>query len=70
VEQVLPYLEGRMRLEVDPIYVHAFITMMRRRESQVALMVDERAPLPAHVAAVLSGAPSGPITTQGPTQSD
>ena len=72
VEQVLPYLEGRMGLEFDPTYVNAFITMMRRWESRVALIADEKAPLPAHVAPppVLAGAPSGPVTKPGPTQTD
>ena len=47
VEQVLPYIEGRAGLEFDPEYVRAFIAMMRKWESQVAVMADERAPLPA-----------------------
>jgi putative nucleotidyltransferase with HDIG domain len=47
VEQVLPYIEGRSGLEFDPEYVRAFIAMMRKWESQVAVMADERAPLPA-----------------------
>jgi len=70
VEQVLPYLEGRMGLEFDPTYVHAFITMMRRWESRVALIADDKAPVPAHMAPVLAGAPSGPVTRPGPTQTD
>jgi putative nucleotidyltransferase with HDIG domain len=47
VEQVLPYIEGRAGLEFDPEYVRAFIAMMRKWESQLAVMADERAPLPA-----------------------
>jgi putative nucleotidyltransferase with HDIG domain len=70
VEQVLPYLEGRMGLEFDPTYVHAFITMMRRWESRVALIADDKAPVPAHMAPVLAGAPSGPVARPGPTQTD
>jgi len=46
VEQVLPYIEGRAGLEFDPEYVRAFIAMMRKWESQVAVIADERAPLP------------------------
>jgi putative nucleotidyltransferase with HDIG domain len=52
VEQVLPYIEGRAGLEFDPHYVQAFIAMMRKWESQVAIVSDERAPLPAMLAAV------------------
>ena len=47
VEQVLPYIEGRAGLEFDPEYVRAFIAMMRKWESQVAVIADEHAPLPA-----------------------
>jgi len=47
VEQVLPYIEGRAGLEFDPHYVTAFITMMRKWEAQVAVIADERAPLPS-----------------------
>jgi putative nucleotidyltransferase with HDIG domain len=50
VEQVLPYIEGRSGLEFDPEYVRAFIAMMRKWESQVAVIADERAPLPARAA--------------------
>jgi len=46
VEQVLPYIEGRAGLEFDPHYVREFIEMMRRWETQVAVVADERAPLP------------------------
>lgn len=59
VEQVLPYIEGRAGLEFDPHYVQAFIAMMRRWESQVAVISDERTPLPASVAAAITG-PAGP----------
>jgi putative nucleotidyltransferase with HDIG domain len=47
VEQVLPYIEGRAGLEFDPHYVRAFIDMMRRWETQVAVVADERTPVPA-----------------------
>ncbi len=47
VEQVLPYIEGRAGLEFDPEYVRAFISMMRKWEAQVAVIADERAPIPA-----------------------
>lgn len=50
VEQVLPYIEGRAGLEFHPEYVRAFIGMMRKWESQVAVVADERAPLPARAA--------------------
>ncbi len=70
VERVLPYLEGRAGLEFDPGYVHAFITMMRRWESQVALLVDERMPLPAHVAATGAGIPAPVSGPPGPTVTD
>ena len=71
VERVLPYLEGRAGLEFDPSYVNAFITMMRRWESQVALMADEKAPLPANLAATVAGvgAPA-PSRSAGPTSTD
>ncbi len=68
VERVLPYLEGRAGLEFDPTYVNAFITMMNKWESQVALIADERAPLPAGVAAAVAG--SLPGDQLHPTQSD
>ena len=42
VDQVLPYLEGRAGLEFDPELVKAFIQMMKKWESQVAVMSDER----------------------------
>ena len=61
VEQVLPYLEGRAGLEFDPAYVRAFIAMMRKWEAQVAVVSDERAPLPASVAAAVAGE-AGPET--------
>ena len=71
VERVLPYLEGRAGLEFDPSYVNAFITMMRRWESQVALIADEKTPLPAHLAAAVAGmgAPA-PSQSAGPTSTD
>ena len=46
VEQVLPYIEGRAGMEFDPHYVRVFIEMMRRWETKVAVVADERAPLP------------------------
>ncbi len=57
VEQVLPYIEGRAGLEFDPAYVQAFLSMMRKWETQVAVIADERAPLPASVAAAGGAAP-------------
>jgi putative nucleotidyltransferase with HDIG domain len=57
VEQVLPYIEGRAGLEFDPQYVQAFIAMMHKWESQVAVIADERAALPASMAAAVSAAP-------------
>jgi putative two-component system response regulator len=68
VERVLPYLEGRAGLEFDPSYVSSFITMMHRWESQVAVLADERAPLPVSVAATIAGAP--PVAQAHPTQTD
>lgn len=72
VERVLPYLEGRAGLEFDPNYVNAFITMMRRWESQVALIADENAPLPASVSepGVGVGAPAPARGPTGPTSTD
>lgn len=61
VEQVLPYLEGRAGLEFDPDYVRAFIEMMRKWETQVAVVADERAALPASVGSA-AAAPSPPAT--------
>jgi putative nucleotidyltransferase with HDIG domain len=66
VERVLPYIEGRAGLEFDPDYVRAFISMMRKWESQVALIADERAPLPTSVAAAVAGA-SNPAPTPAST---
>jgi putative nucleotidyltransferase with HDIG domain len=66
VEQVLPYIEGRAGLEFDPDYVRAFIGMMRKWESQVALIADERAALPASIAAAVarpSESPPAPAAT-------
>ncbi len=63
VERVLPYIEGRSGLEFDPDYVTAFISMMRKWESQVAVMSDERAPLPASVAAAVAGSPESTSAT-------
>ena len=59
VEQVLPYIEGRAGLEFDPDYVAAFISMMRKWETQVAVVSDESAPLsaPASAAQPPAGAP-------------
>jgi len=59
VEQVLPYIEGRAGLEFDPDYVGAFISMMRKWETQVAVVSDESAPLsaPASAAQPPAGAP-------------
>ena len=62
VERVLPYIEGRSGLEFDPDYVKEFIAMMRKWESQVAVIEDERAALPTSVVAAdagLSGADPG-----------
>ncbi len=50
VERVLPYIEGRSGLEFDPDYVREFIAMMRKWESQVAVIADERAALPTSAA--------------------
>lgn len=67
VDRVLPYLEGRSGLEFDPIYVHGFITMMRKWETQVAVMDDERAPLPASAVPEISPGPQGSVV---PTRTD
>ncbi len=56
VEQVLPYIEGRAGLEFDPAYVRAFISMMHKWETQVAVIADERAPPPASLAAAAGAA--------------
>jgi putative nucleotidyltransferase with HDIG domain len=69
VEQVLPYIEGRAGLEFDPQYVQAFIAMMRKWEAQVAVIADERAPLPASVAAGVTAAPPAAIPPEGRPES-
>lgn len=63
VEQVLPYLEGRAGMEFDPNLVTPFVEMMRKWESHVAVLEDERAtvPLPAEPA------PGDPAATNVPT---
>ncbi len=63
VEQVLPYLEGRAGMEFDPNLVTPFGEMMRKWESHVAVLEDERAtvPLPAEPA------PGDPAATSVPT---
>jgi putative nucleotidyltransferase with HDIG domain len=66
VGRVLPYLEGRAGLEFDPSYVSAFITMMHRWESQVAVLADEQAPLPTSAPA----AGALPEAQAQPTQTD
>ena len=58
VEQVLPYIEGRAGMEFDPHYVRAFIEMMRRWETQVAVVADEQDPLPSSVAAAVAAPPA------------
>jgi putative nucleotidyltransferase with HDIG domain len=65
VEQVLPYIEGRAGLEFDPQYVRAFIAMMRKWESQVAVIDDERAFLPVSAAGAVD--PVSPPPPTGPT---
>ena len=57
VEQVLPYIEGRAGMEFDPHYVRVFIEMMRRWETKMAVVADERAPLPVSGAAPDGAAP-------------
>lgn len=57
MEQVLPYLEGRAGMEFDPELVRPFVEMMRKWESQVAVMHDE------HEAVPLSAAPPPPDPT-------
>lgn len=49
-EKVLGYLQERAGLEFDPELVTAFIQMMRQWEPQVALLADERAPVPVPLA--------------------
>jgi putative nucleotidyltransferase with HDIG domain len=66
VEQVLPYIEGRAGLEFDPDYVRAFIGMMRKWESQVAVLADEHAPLPAASATAEASAADSPAPDAGP----
>ncbi len=45
-EKVLGYLEERAGLEFDRELVAAFVRMMRQWEPQVAVLADERAPVP------------------------
>jgi putative nucleotidyltransferase with HDIG domain len=65
VEQVLPYIEGRAGLEFDPHYVREFIEMMRTWETQLAVVADEQAPLPASVPPPV-GAASPPLPPSAP----
>ncbi|HKE91133.1 MAG TPA: HD domain-containing phosphohydrolase [Gemmatimonadales bacterium] len=58
VEQVLPYIEGRAGMEFDPKYVRAFIEMMRKWESQVAVVADERTTEHAAAAASPGASPT------------
>ena len=46
-ERALAYVEGRAGTEFDPELAGAFLRMMRQWEPQVAVMTDERAPVPA-----------------------
>jgi putative two-component system response regulator len=46
-ERTLAYVEGRAGTEFDPELAGAFLRMMRQWEPQVAVMTDERAPVPA-----------------------
>ena len=46
-ERTLVYLEGRSGVEFDPELVAAFTRQMRQSEPQLAVMRDERAPLPS-----------------------
>ncbi|HEV2751745.1 MAG TPA: HD domain-containing phosphohydrolase [Gemmatimonadales bacterium] len=46
-ERALAYVEGRAGTEFDPEVAAAFLRMMRQWEPQVAVMTDERAPVPA-----------------------
>src|SRR5213595_4342658 len=46
-ERTLGYLEGRGGMEFDPAIVTPFVQMMRKWESQIAVLTDERAPLGA-----------------------
>jgi putative nucleotidyltransferase with HDIG domain len=45
-ERTVAYLEGRAGVEFDPEIVTAFARMMKEMEPQLAVMRDERAPLP------------------------
>ena len=65
VEQALPYIEGRAGLEFDPHYVRAFIEMMRRWETQVAVVADEKASLPASAPTAVEVA-SPPVPPSAP----
>jgi len=49
-ERALAYVEGRAGTEFDPELAGAFLRMMRQWEPQVAVMTDERAPVPAGAA--------------------
>src|SRR5213595_4032602 len=44
-ERTLGYLEGRGGMEFDPAIVTPFVQMMRKWESQIAVMADEHAPV-------------------------
>ncbi|HYL54236.1 MAG TPA: HD domain-containing phosphohydrolase [Gemmatimonadales bacterium] len=63
-ERALAYVEGRAGTEFDPELAGAFLRMMRQWEPQVAVMTDERAPVPAGAAPApqLPTPPSSPGT--------
>ena len=46
-ERTLSYVHGRAGTEFDPDLAATFVRMMRQWEPQVAVMTDERAPVPA-----------------------
>ncbi len=49
-ERALAYVQGRAGTEFDPELASAFLRMMRQWEPHVAVMTDERAPVPASTA--------------------
>jgi len=58
-ERTLGYLEGRGGMEFDPAIVTPFVQMMRKWESQIAVMRDAQAPVVATGAAGGAGEAGG-----------
>ena len=58
-ERALAYVDGRAGTEFDPDLAAAFLRMMRQWEPQVAVITDERAPVPTSRATAPAEPPPG-----------